>query len=318
MRGWKIAGGTLAAFGLIVAGFLAFLHLAPEAAERAVLAGERAAAGFAERSVLVDGARIRYLDTGGPGEAVVLVHGIYAEKDHWDRMAARMAPGYRLLAIDVPGFGESAMPEGGHYSYAEQVPRLRRVLKTIGLERYHLAGNSMGGAIVAQMAAAWPEETLSVAYLGGVPHLPGVPPGVLDKAHAAGERSPMIVTHPDDYRARLDILFVTRPFLPGPILRVWAEREAARGALNQRIWEEVAAFRPETLAQSLGRITAPAFVFWGEGDALFHVAGATRIAALMSATDADVQVLEACGHLPMMERPADTAQAYSAFLAGLE
>lgn len=274
-------------------------------------AAQRAAAGLSKKAIEIDGARMIYLE-GGSGEIVVLVHGIYAEMDHWDQVAGALTNDFRVIVPDLPGFGESEMPKGGSYSYDEQVLRLHDFLGAMGVRRYHLVGNSMGGAIVGAMAARWPKETLSVSFIGGAPRVPGTAPSDMERVIATGTESPMVVTTKAEYFARFQFLFHDMPFIPGPILSLWAAREASDPVKNRRIWDEVWDEHASDFPQSIPDIVAPTFILWGEKDRVFDVSGAYALAKQIPGSQ--IHIIPDCGHLPMLEHPGETGALLAAFL----
>lgn len=289
----------------------AFYWGAPASLLSVTQALQRMAAGLSKHTIEVNGAEVVYLE-GGTGDAVVLLHGIYAEKDHWNEMAGSLTNDHRVLVPDLPGFGESEMPNGGSYSYDEQVERLHNFVATLGLRRYHLVGNSMGGAIVGAMAARWPEEILSLSFVGGAPRVPGAAPSDMERIIASGAMAPMVVNSKAEYFARFDILFHSMPFIPGPILNIWAARDAADPIKNWRIWDEVGNEHAADFPNSIAKITAPTFILWGEKDRVFDVTGAKALGRQISGSE--VYVLPNCGHLPMLECPDEAAKQLGAFI----
>ena len=116
-----------------------------------------------------DGVRIHYADRG-QGEPVVLLHGFtgsYAR--HWESpgvIAALRLAGYRVIAMDCRGHGESGKPSGSGDYGLEMVHDVVRLLDHLGIERTHVAGYSMGGAIVNQLLARYPDRLLTATLLG--------------------------------------------------------------------------------------------------------------------------------------------------------
>jgi abhydrolase domain-containing protein 6 len=275
-----------------------------------LLALNRGLSGLTERTVEVDGHRVHYLE-GGRGETVVLLHGIFAEKDHWVEFARGLTSSYRVIAPDLPGYGESSRLEDRSYGYAEQVRRLRLFLDRLGLERVHLAGNSMGGTIAALYAVEHPERVLSLGMIGA-PH--GIRSPVASEAdrRIAGGGIPLIARDAREFEIMLDLLFVTRPVLPRPIVAGAVGEAVRRSASNVRLWEEQ---RRDgyLLQEALPRVTARTLVLWGAEDRVFDASGAEVVRRILR--ERDVVVLPQIGHLPMMEQPRQTSAMYTQFLA---
>lgn len=282
---------------------------APLRLEPALVDLNRRLSGLAEKSVEVDGHRVHYLE-GGEGETVVLLHGIFASKDHWTEFARGLTPHYRVIALDLPGFGESTRLADAPYDYPAQTARLESVAAKLGLGRFHLAGNSMGGALAGFYASRHPERVLTVAFVGA-PH------GILSPTLSESQRRirageiPLVARTPEDFEGMMRLLFVERPFIPRPILARAREDALGGAASNVRIWKEHHAYA-DALRPLLPGIRVPALALWGEGDRIFDASGAPILAAGLK--DDETVVMKGVGHLPMLERPAETAGLYLAFL----
>src|SRR3546814_19009731 len=94
-----------------------------------------------------------------------MVHGIGADKDNWAQIAPFLRGTGRLIALDLPGFGDSGKPTDGDYSIVAQAERLGQFLDALKLPRAHFAGNSMGGAVVLEFAHRHPERVQSLWLL---------------------------------------------------------------------------------------------------------------------------------------------------------
>jgi abhydrolase domain-containing protein 6 len=293
-----------------IAGLLAGAYfMAPRIFYAPLVALNRSLSGLSPRVVTVAGHRVHYLE-GGEGETVLLLHGIFAEKDHWVEFARQLTPRYHVIALDLPGFGESSRLEDQSYGYPEQVRRLHEFVARLDLGTIHLAGNSMGGALAALYALEHPERVRSVAFIGAPHGIRSSRRSEADRRIEAGE-APLIARSAAEFEEMLQLLFVARPFLPRPIMQDATGKAVAAAASNVRLWEEQR--RQGYLLQAeLPRLPHRLLTLWGGEDRIFDVSGVEVIRRILP--DQKVVVMEGVGHLPMMERPRETASLYLRFL----
>lgn len=269
----------------------------------------RSLAGLSEHTLTLGPHRIHYLE-GGQGETVVLLHGIFAEKDHWVDFARALTGRYRVIIPDLPGYGASSRLEHEAYDYAAQTRRLGELLDALGVQQVHLAGNSMGGTLAALLALAQPQRVASVAFIGA-PHGIRTPrPSVMDLRIAAGA-APLVARNDAEFAETMALLFARPPFLPYPILHAAQATAVQRAPSNQRLWREQLQDR-YLLHARVGALQAPVLALWGSEDRVFDASGAQALGALLPR--AQVEVLPGIGHLPMMEAPAETAARHLKFL----
>lgn len=272
---------------------------------------ERRAAGLEVRRVSVEDHEIAYLD-GGRGEVVILLHGFGAEKDNWTRFAGYLTPHYRVVALDLPGFGDSSFREGASYRIADQARRVAAFADALGIARFHLAGNSMGGQIAGQVAVLFPERVVSL-ILVDCTGVRSPKTSDLELAIRRGELNPLMVTSVTEFDTRMKYLFVREPEIPGFIKRVLVaqarQRSSRHATILAQTTPEVEALEPE-----LGRIRARTLILWGEMDRMRDV---SSVSVLQSGIPgAATVILRACGHVPMSERPEETATHVLQFLSG--
>lgn len=296
----------------------ALYYGAPALFKQPLLSLNRTLSGMEEKTVEAAMHTIHYLDSGNSRSdkhtPIVLLHGIFAEKDHWVDFARPLTHQHRVIAPDFPGFGESTRRDDQAYDYAAHTERLAKLLDALGLERVHLAGNSMGGTIAALFAAQHPERVASVAFIGAPHGIRSPRPSTMDRLIDAGQR-PLVAHDAAAFAAMMALVFEKRPFLPYPILQA-SEQDALRNAAsNQRLWDAQLKDR-YLLEQHLGKLAPlPTLALWGQSDRVFDVSGLQPLQRLLPRAHA--QTLPGIGHLPMMEAPADTAQRYGQFLQTL-
>ncbi len=296
---------------LVVIVFLlaAFYFLFPEAVFKLAIDAQRSAAGLVKQSVQVDDHRIVYLE-GGKGETVVLLHGFGGSKDDWT-LFARHLRGFHLVIPDIPGFGESSQVPADSYSFESQIRRIDRFVEVLKLDRFHMAGNSMGGALTATYGARHPEKVLTLALLdpAGAPS-----PNKSEVARQLEQgHNPLLVHNAEDFDTLMALVFEKVPPIPGPIKRVLVADMSAHAEFNKKIWND---WQPEkfTLASVLPLIQAPVLIIWGDQDKVTDIGGIVFLEKNLKNSTA--VMMKDTGHLPMFEKPEETAQAYLSFLKG--
>lgn len=302
---WIGAGAGL--ITLIVAVVLSLYWFAPGYTYRFARWVERYRAGLEVKRVDVDGFEVPYL-IGGEGPPLVLLHGFGGDRAHWVRVAPHLRSHFRIVAPDLPGFGDSTRNPNAEYTYPAQIRRLETFLDRLQLESVHLGGNSMGGELAGRFAVRHEDRVRSLWLVapGGVE---SARPSELDRLRDRGE-NPLLVETRADFDRLWDFVFVDPPYVPGPIRDHLVSRARRDRSLHRTISKQLDEdTRP--LEKDLRGVSLPTLILWGNRDRLLHVSGARRLGSAMPG--ANVVVLEETGHLPMMERPVESAAALLAF-----
>ncbi len=287
---------------------------------RDTMASASAAAGPPRTaSVDVAGRAVRYAATGS-GPPVLLLHGLERSLADWGPLQAAL-PGYRVLAVDLPGFGGSQpLPDWRLASLAGQV---EGVLDRLGIASgVHVVGNSLGGAVAMQLAARAPARVSSLALLNSAGFGGNVSWAlrVLDL--------PLLwrlFLRPDEGLARETerLLFHDPAFATDERVATalaLARREgAARASRNMSrelgSWRGVhVGWRRELLAQ-VAALDTPALVVWGTHDRILPAGH--FINAVAALPRARTHLFPRCGHLPQIERTAETAALLRSFWGDL-
>ena len=300
----------LSLLGLIAAVF-ALAALYPERATAIAIDLERNASGLDHNTIVVGEETWHYLE-GGPKDAAVIlmIHGFGAEKDNWTRFAGSLTQTYRVIALDLPGFGESRWHPGRDYSLYPQRDRVANFVQALGLGQVHLIGNSMGGHLAALFAHEYPQDVASLALVNNAGVVSPVESDA-QRALAHGENL-LIVRSLDEFDRLLDYVSHKKPFIPWPVKGVLAQRALDRAKENQLIFTAVKGDPTVALEPLLPQIETPVLIIWGEYDRILHVSSVDKMRPLLP--QAEVIIMEDTGHVPMLERPAETAAHYLRFL----
>ncbi|RME89764.1 MAG: alpha/beta hydrolase [Candidatus Hydrogenedentota bacterium] len=311
---------VILSFLFLLASSILFLHLFPRAAFQLAAKWERTLSGVEKKLAIVDGWHFYYIESKGSRagkEILLLVHGFGGDKDNWTRFIRYLPDRYHAIAPDLPGFGENDRKPKEWYDVRSQVERLHKFVQQLGLRKFHIAGNSMGGHIAGIYAVTYPEEILSVAFIDNA--------GVSSLQKSEHEKllekgiNKLVAKNTKEFDELLHFVFVKVPSIPDSILTVLAKRAIASNAFNQMVFEQYKHKKPYPLEPRLRDIQAPVWILWGEKDRIIHVSTVEVMKEKLTRAKKNfrVTILPNCGHSPMIELPEISAEKYVLFLEQL-
>lgn len=251
---------------------------------------------------------------------LVLIHGSNASLHTWEPWVARLGGQYRIVSLDLPGHGLTGAHPQGDYSARIFVDTVDRVLNRLGVQRFALAGNSMGGWVSWNYALRHPEKLTALILID-----------------ASGAPEGQATAIPIGFRLAQSPLF--RPLLKIITPRAIVARSYRQSVSNQSIVTEAAIDRywnllrypgnreatgirqaaygrraPATPAQ-MATLTMPTLILWGQEDKLIPVASARWFAR--SIAGSRLIIYPGIGHLPMEETADRSAADALAFLKAI-
>ncbi len=258
----------------------------------------------------------------GEGPAILFIHGLSGCWPNWLEQLCPFATTNRVIAVDLPGFGHSP-GSGGEISMEGYARLLDGLLAHLGLARATVVGNSMGGLIAAEMAAAYPErvERLVLISAAGMSTyrdrltrrtMPAV--RRLDRLLALGAawsaaNSDSITRRPRGRELALKGV-MRHPARLSPQLAA----EQVRGAGTDGFIGALEAIVEYDVRDRLPLISCPTLIVWGTNDRLISVRDAERFAAGIKGSR---RVIYAdTGHTAMLERPREFNRLLREFLDG--
>ena len=264
------------------------------------------------RFVEVAGLRVHVRDTG-QGPAVVLIHGLFDSLHTWNAVADALDDHDRVVRFDLPGHGLTGPDPTGDYSLARQLEVVDALANALGLDRFSLVGNSLGGEIAWNYAGTRPEriDRLVLVDAAGQPRkqLPAI---------VAFARRPVLGKLLEWCSPRFMVARIAGGAwapgaeVPDSVVERFADLQRHPGnrpAIRRRL--EQRSDGPDL--SPLARITAPTIVVWGVLDAWIPVENAAAFGrAIRSST---VVKLAGVGHVPQDESPKALLAVITPFLA---
>ncbi len=270
------------------------------------------------RQVQIDSTRVSYVELGdGRGMPVVFVHGLSGSWQNWLENLPHLAPNHRVLALDLPGFGASPLPDWD-ISIESYGRLLHDFCETLGVRDCAVVGNSMGGFVSAEAAIASPGRFRKLALVSAA--------GI---SHAHMRRRPAEMAGRFAMASSpLTLRFEGRGMMR-PKLRYWAFRmlvESPHRLRPELLWElfHHGAGKPGFLPAIQGligydildrleEVEIPTLIVWGRNDRIVPAADALGYGQRLR--NSRTVILDRTGHLPMAERPTRFNRLLETFLA---
>jgi len=267
---------------------------------------EEEAGGPEPETVEIGGKNIQYLKLGeGEGVPLVLLHGFGGDINIWVFNQEALAEGGRTVyAVDLPGHGGSTK-DVGEGDLASLVRVVEGFMGEMGVEKAHLFGHSMGGAVAASLAIQHPEKVQSLSLIASAGLGEEINGDYIEGFIAANRRKEM--------KNALGLLFATPDLVNRQLVndvirfkRLDGVDEALRKLADNLFPNGKQADVPD-----LSGVEVPMLVVWGREDKIVPVAHSEN-----APTNARVEVLDDTGHMPQMEAAGQTNRLIGEFLDG--
>ena len=260
----------------------------------------------------VDGLQVHYKATGPEGApALLLLHGFGSSLQAWDDWSVKLEQKYRVIRLDLPGFGLTGASPANDYSEEKDLATLTHFADKLGLEKFSVMGHSMGGKMAWSLAASQPERVQALVLMA--------PDGFPETKD--------IGTKPYEVTAVMGLIKYVFPkyLVRKSIEPAFSDADALNDALVNRYFDMLRApgVRGAILNRSnqtiytdpvprLKAIKAPTLLIWGEQDQMIPSTNAQSYAHVLS--NSTTVIVPKLGHLLQEEQPDKGLTAVMQFL----
>ena len=256
----------------------------------------------------------RVLEGGSGDRTMLLVHGVGARADRWRHNIERFADaGYHPFAVDLPGHGLASKGDGFVHSVPNYATFARAVLEEVGSDRWYLLGTSLGGHILATVAAEVPERVAGLVLIGTLGITPLGPQArertaglIVDASPETVDRKLRTVLH--DTSLITDELFREEVRInnsPGAAEAFGHIAEYFAGHIDEHVVGE-------RLAAVCGEV--PVLLVWGREDVGFPLTMGMAAHELLPGSR--LAIMDGAAHAPYFERPEAFGAIVTQFFAG--
>ena len=313
----RIFRGTLVVLALLIFAAIGLVVFLSDPDVRDIEAREKYGKPPSQFVTLPSGATVHYRDQGQRnGPALLLLHGSNASLHTWEPWVSQIGDQFRMVSIDLPGHGLTGPVPGDDYSQEAMTQFVNEFTSVMNIERFALAGNSMGGAVAARFALRHPERLTALVLVNaaGLPSKTPRDPGLgFVIARTPVIQNVMLYVSPRGlFEDVLKKAFSSDALVtPEMIDRYWILNRKAgnRAASLKRFQTPFDTFVQDNVAS----ITTPTLILWGDQDTLTPpdigqsyneaIKGSKRV------------VFRNTGHAPMEEVPEQSARVVREFLS---
>lgn len=265
------------------------------------------------------GAEVHYTESGNDSNmAVVMIHGFGGSNRDFQQLDSLINHRYRVIRVDMPGFGLSDYP----FAYGEKTFRAAYaeyfdfLLDTLGIDSFHVMGNSLGGLMSLELATQHPDRVKSMVLFNSAGY---DMEAVMRSANAFVLRNPLVKVlvrkGMSEFMTRQGMRRVVYSDTLLTASRVRRVNRKWNREGNMRHLVEMANARESPDEGMMRNIGCPTLIIWGQQDRIIDVKYAHRFHSDIAGSR--LVTYDECGHVPMTERPEEVSREVLEFLGSL-
>jgi pimeloyl-ACP methyl ester carboxylesterase len=245
---------------------------------------------------------------------MLLLHGMFGDYLDWEPVIEPLAERFRVIAVDLPGFGDSDKPDT-EYDSELFIGAIRALLQDLGIPKVTLVGNSFGGLLALLFVLECP-EAIEAVILVGSGGLQAFDNTAVERANRVFTEKALLCLTPDIQRAMFAPVFVKNGEARERYLEKQNEKlKRADYAAYVRAISRTIRFVLNTSCEGrLAQIERRTLLLWGDEDTVMPPDIAERASQTMP--NAELRLLAGCGHAPQLECPRSFIKEVTEFMKG--
>jgi pimeloyl-ACP methyl ester carboxylesterase len=263
----------------------------------------------------IEGMQVHYRDEG-TGLPIVLIHGTGASLHTYDAWTKQLSKNYRVIRLDLPAFGLTGPNKNAEYSIERYTQFLSQFLEKIKVDKFHLAGNSLGGNIAWNYAAEYPEKVLKLILIDAS----GLPTFIPQPAIFKMAKTPILnslflyITPKFIIRKNIEQVYADKLKVTDALVTRYHKmslRTGNRKAFIDRAKTDFNLAEKVNLVK-LKSVKTPTLLIWGAKDTWIPLGNGKRMDSMLP--NSKLVILENSGHVPMEENPKESLEFLKSFL----
>jgi len=258
------------------------------------------------------GINIHYSDEGS-GDVILLLHGVFSSLHTFNKWAENLCKSYRVIRIDLPGFGLTGPSIDNEYGMDLYIGYIRKFMDNLGIDKFHIGGNSLGGWIAWEFAVAHEERINKMVLVNAAGYVSG-----------GNYPLPFVIAQTPVLRQVFNYEIVPKVVVRRFLRQVIKDQYVVTDHLVDRYYDiihregnleafsRIANSKFIQNTHALRNIETPTLVLWGDEDAWISHHDAEKFKNDLK--NVTVKIYEGVGHIPMEEIPELTANDVLNFL----
>jgi len=258
-----------------------------------------------EKFVDVDGSKIRYLESGSSKKTLVLIHGLGASCERWEKVLPILENDFQVIVPDLIGFGYSDKPTVD-YTMDFFSNFLEKFLKTLGIDKTSIIGSSLGGQIAVEYSSSHSNSVEKLILVS--------PSGIMKQSTFALDAYIMAALYPNENSAKnaFETMDGSGGEIPRNTITSFVKRMKLHNAKFAFMSTLLGLKYSESITPKLENISSSTLLIWGSNDPVIPIEFSKDF--VMSINNCELYEMSKCGHTPYVQEPELFASKVLEFL----